>query len=75
MFAKQPAEVELVIVADDLRNLVDGIIGLFQKNLRIVDAQRYDKLHRCHAGVFLEVPDKPAHTHAPCLGESSILIS
>ena len=39
MFAKQPAEIELIIVADDLRNLVDGIIGLFQKNLRIVDAQ------------------------------------
>ena len=55
-------------LTDDLRNLIDRIIGLLQKNLCIVDAQRYDKLHRCHAGVFLEVSDKPTHTHAPCLG-------
>ena len=64
LFVKKPAEIKLVIISYNGRNLVDGVFCCFQQKLRVIDAKRNDKLHWCLPGIFLEVAYKPTDTHA-----------
>ena len=63
-FVKEPAEIQRIIVADDFRNFIYGIIRSFQQDLRIGDTKRGEELQWCGAEMCPEAPDKPADAHS-----------
>ena len=68
LFPKQSAEIQLIVIANNRCNLVDGILCGFKQDLCIVDSEGQDELHRCLSGVFPETANKPAHAHTSGTG-------
>ena len=61
---KQPTEIKRVIISNDPRDFIHGIVRGFQQHLGVCDADGCDKLHGGSPGVSFEVSDKPADTHS-----------
>ena len=64
MLMKQPAEIQRVIISDDMSDFGYRIGGSFQQHLRVGDTDGNNILHGRHSGILLEVPYKPADAHA-----------
>ena len=61
---KDPAEVQRIIIPDQIGDLGNIVGGSLQQSPGVGHPQRKDILGRGGIGVFLEVADKPADAHA-----------
>lgn len=68
MFLKNAAEIERVVVSDNVSDLSHVVIRRLEEHLRVGDAYGHDVLHGRCVGALFEIPDKPAHAHAPRRG-------
>lgn len=63
-----PAEIQRIIIPDNLCDFIDVVLGVMKKCLCIKDTLLKNVLHRCRAGIKLEVADKPACTDMEFFG-------
>jgi len=65
---EQAAEVQRILVTDDLGDLRDIVGGGFQQALGIGDPEGEEILRGRGTSIILEIPDKPADAHAAASG-------
>lgn len=65
LFFKDAAEIQRIVITDQISDLRDVVAGCFQKHLRIGHAPLHQILHGRRVGILLKAADEPADAHAP----------
>ena len=63
LLPEDPAEIQRIFISHKTADLLNGVVGIFEKLFRLINPDGSEILHRRYAHIAFKTADKPAHTH------------